>query len=120
MPGDAPLCRDFDLVPCLNSAAQMQAFARDLPGRPCALQLDSGMNRLGLEAAEFAASAHLLPALAPVLAISHLACADAPGHPMNLAQAEAFAALRRPPARRPPQPRRHRRHPPRRRPSTSA
>jgi alanine racemase len=71
----------------------MQAFVRDLPGRPCALQLDSGMNRLGLEPAEFAASAHLLPALAPVLAISHLACADAPGHPMNFAQAEAFPAL---------------------------
>ena len=62
MSGDAPLCGEFDLIPCLNSAAQMQAFARDLPGRPCALQLDSGMNRLGLEPAEFAASAHLLPA----------------------------------------------------------
>ena len=65
MPGDAPLCREFDLIPCLNSAAQMQAFARDLPGRPCALQLDSGMNRLGLEPAELAASAHLLPAPRP-------------------------------------------------------
>jgi alanine racemase len=82
-----------DLVPCLNSAAQMAAFARDLPGRPCALQLDSGMNRLGLEPAELAAAADLLPGLAPVLAISHLACADAPEHPQNRAQAEAFAAV---------------------------
>jgi alanine racemase len=71
----------------------MAAFARDLPGRPCALQLDSGMNRLGLEPAELAASAHLLPRLAPVLAISHLACADTPDHPMNRAQAAAFADL---------------------------
>ena len=62
-------------------------------GRPCALQLDSGMNRLGLDAAELDAAADLLPRLAPVLAISHLACADAPDHPMNRRQAEAFAAL---------------------------
>ena len=66
----------YDLVPCLDSAAQMREFARLLPGRPCALQLDSGMNRLGLEPAELAAAADLLPRLAPVLAISHLACAD--------------------------------------------
>jgi alanine racemase len=93
MQGDAELCRTYDLVPCLNSPAQMAAFAQALPGRPCALQLDSGMNRLGLEAAELEASADLLARLAPVLAISHLACADEPSHPMNAAQARAFAEL---------------------------
>jgi len=90
MPGDAGLVRAYDLVPCLDSAAQMREFARLLPGRPCALQLDSGMNRLGLEPAELAAAADLLPRLAPVLAISHLACADEPQHPMNAAQRAAF------------------------------
>jgi alanine racemase len=93
MLGDAELCRAFDLVPCLNSPAQMAAFAAALPGRPCALQLDSGMNRLGLEPAELAAAPDLVRRLAPVLAISHLACADEPSHPMNAAQAQAFAAL---------------------------
>ena len=92
MPGDADLVRGHDLVPCLNSAAQMAAFAEALPGRPCALQLDSGMNRLGLEPAELAAAAHLVPRLAPILAISHLACADEPEQPMNEAQPRAFAA----------------------------
>jgi alanine racemase len=71
----------------------MAAFAEALPRRPCALQLDSGMNRLGLEAAELEAAAGLLPRLAPVLAISHLACADEPSHPMNAAQAQAFTGL---------------------------
>ncbi len=93
MPGDAPTCRACDLVPCLDSAAQMAAFAELLPGRPCALQLNSGMNRLGLDPGELAAAADLLPRLAPVLAISHLACADEPDHPMNRHQAAAFAAL---------------------------
>jgi alanine racemase len=92
MPGDAELVRAFDLVPCLDSPAQLGDFARSLPGRPCALQLDSGMNRLGLEPAELAAAAGLLPRLAPMLAISHLACADEPAHPMNAAQAAAFTA----------------------------
>ena len=93
MPGDADPVRRHDLVPCLNSAAQMEAFAAELPRRPCAIQFDSGMNRLGLEAAEFEAAAHLLPRLAPVLQISHLACADDTDHPFNAAQREAFVAL---------------------------
>ena len=71
----------------------MLTSPRDLPGRPCALQLNSGMNRLGLDAADLDATADLLPRLAPVLALSHLACADTPDHPMNRRQAEAFAAL---------------------------
>jgi alanine racemase len=93
MPGDAQLCREFDLVPCLNTRGQVADFARELPGAPCALQLNSGMNRLGLDAADLAASRDLVARIAPVLAISHLACADEPEHPMNRRQAEAFAAL---------------------------
>lgn len=92
MPGDAGLVRAYDLVPCLNSPGQMRDFARLLPGRPCALQLDSGMNRLGLELEELAAAAEVVPRLAPVLALSHLACADEPAHPMNAAQRAAFVA----------------------------
>ena len=93
MPGDADACRAADLVPCLNSFGQMTDFARDLPGRPCTLQLNSGMNRLGLDAADLDAAAALMPRLAPVLVLSHLACADTPDHPMNRRQATAFDAL---------------------------
>jgi alanine racemase len=93
MPGDAETCREHDLIPCLSSAAQVTDFAKTMRGRDCALQLDSGMNRLGLEPDELAAVADLVPGLAPRLVLSHLACADEPGHAMNAAQAEAFAAL---------------------------
>jgi alanine racemase len=93
MPGDAALCREHDLIPCLNSAAQVAAFHREMRGHECALQVDSGMNRLGLEADELASVSGLLPQLAPGLVLSHLACADAPAHPMNAAQAASFAAL---------------------------
>lgn len=93
MPGDAALVRSHRLIPCLNSPGQIADFARDCAGLPAAVQLDSGMNRLGLEPAELADALPTLARLAPVLVISHLACADEPGHPLNRAQAAAFAAL---------------------------
>lgn len=91
MPGDAPLCREHELVPCLNSLEQVAEHARRLPGHPAALQLDSGMNRLGLEPAELERID--AAALAPVLVLSHLACADEPAHPQNAAQLAAFRTL---------------------------
>ncbi len=102
MPGDAPLVAARDLTPCLNSAAQVRAFVAACPGRPAAVQLDSGMNRLGLEPSDLDALADVLPGLAPVLVLSHLACADTPDHPQNAAQRAAFAAAaaRFPAARR--------------------
>jgi alanine racemase len=93
MPGDAALVRTHALVPCLNSPGQIADFARDCAGLPCAVQLDTGMNRLGLEPAELNDALPTLSRLAPILAISHLACSDEPAHPMNLAQAAAFEAL---------------------------
>ncbi len=95
---DAALIRAFDIRPLLNSHGQIaaaRAAAQDAPLR-CGLQLDTGMNRLGLEAAELAAvldDPQGLDGLAPDLVMSHLACADDPADPMNAAQATAFAAM---------------------------
>ena len=93
LPGDAALCHSHDLIPCLNSAAQVADFVKRLPGRPCALQVDSGMNRLGIEADEAERAAGLIARAAPGLVMSHLACADDPEHPMNAAQADAFERI---------------------------
>ena len=91
MPNDAGLLRAHDLVPCLNSLEQIGDHTRLLRGHPAALQLDSGMNRLGLEPADLD---RIDPrALAPVLLLSHLACADDPAHPQNAAQLKAFREL---------------------------
>ena len=84
------------LVPVLNSAEQ---FFRDRalrPRGPFAIQLDSGMNRLGMEPAEWAAirpealAARTDTGTGPSLVMSHLMCADEPGHPANAAQLAAF------------------------------
>lgn len=92
MRGDEALCREHELIPCLDSVEQVTAFASDCLGMACALQIDSGMNRLGLERADLERIAPLLPRLDLRLALSHLACADDPAHPQNAAQRDDFAA----------------------------
>lgn len=90
MQGDEAAFTEFNLIPLLNSAEQTARFLTDTQGAPCGIQLDSGMNRLGMEAEEFASITKHLPTLAPQLIMSHLACADEPDHPQNTAQLAAF------------------------------
>ncbi len=89
--GSHPLYPTHSLRPILNSAPQTTAWFNAHPDAACAIQLDSGMNRLGMEAAEFA-SLGALPASVR-LVLSHLACADAPGHEQNPAQLAEFTRL---------------------------
>ena len=99
-PGDERRCADAGIAPVINSAAQLDAWsalARAL-GRPlpAALQVDSGMARLGLapeEVAAIAADPARLDGIDVTLVMSHLACADEPNHPANRAQLEAFRVL---------------------------
>lgn len=93
MDGDAADIRDFDLIPLLNSVDQCLRHLESLPGQRFGLQLDSGMNRLGIEPAEWAALRDILLPQDPVLIMSHLACADDPGHAMNPAQLETFREM---------------------------
>jgi alanine racemase len=87
-PGAGRRLEAAGLTPVLNSLEQV----RDWGGRPCALHVDTGINRLGVtvnEARALAASGLKVEVL-----ISHLSCADIPGHPMNARQLQAFIALR--------------------------
>ena len=91
---------DFNLIPVLYSrlvvdkwvsycAVRKQAF-------PCALKLNTGMTRLGLDVSELD---QLLSAatdrcyLNPILVMSHLACADESVHPQNNEQLECFNSV---------------------------
>lgn len=86
-----PLYATHDLRPVLNSAAQARAWLAGHPGAPCAVHVDSGMNRLGMPPAEFAGLGPLPEAVR--LVISHYACADEPEHPLNARQRADFARL---------------------------
>jgi alanine racemase len=93
MPGDTEMIQDLDLTPMLNSLDQITRHLEALPGHAFGVQLDTGMNRLGVEALEWKAVAPILIEAAPVLLMSHLACADEPDHPMNATQLAAFHAM---------------------------
>ena len=93
MAGDTDLIRAHALVPMLNSVEQMARHLETLPEAAFGVQLDTGMNRLGMEPAEWAAVRDLAPGRTPALILSHLACADAPDHPMNARQLQLFAEI---------------------------
>ena len=90
MEGDADLLRAHDLTPLLNSPEQFQRHVQALPDHPFGIQLDSGMNRLGLEPADWAELRPQAEALNPVVVMSHLACSDEPDHAMNHQQLQVF------------------------------
>lgn len=93
MDGDTQLIRNLGLIPLLNSAEQMTRHLESLPGHPFGVQLDTGMNRLGMEPREWAAVRDLTEEAGCVLAMSHLACADEPDHLMNEQQLAEFRAM---------------------------
>lgn len=100
MPGDERLVRSQNLIPLVNSPDQVRAaqslYASTGATQPIGLQLDSGMNRLGLEPSELATLLDDPGGLAGLdirLVMSHLACADEPGHPQNEVQRAAFDAM---------------------------
>lgn len=89
-PGNETSCAGLNIVPVLNSleqVAQWSAQAVTL-GRtlPAALQIDTGMSRLGLapfELEELYACPVLLNGIELSYIMSHLACADEPDHEAN-------------------------------------
>lgn len=93
MAGDTEMISDLDLTPMLNSIEQVTRHLEALPGHPFGVQLDTGMNRLGMEEPEWEAVAPYILEVGPELLMSHLACADEPEHPLNEAQLAAFHAM---------------------------
>jgi len=93
MAGDAPMIAQAELTPMLNSVEQLTRHFEALPGHSFGVQLDTGMNRLGMEAAEWEAVAGIVLAAGPALLMSHLACSDDPADPMNPEQLHEFTRL---------------------------
>ena len=99
--GQAEFYAKLNLCPALISieeAREWAGFGR-VYGRklPCALHVDTGINRLGFSMTEFEAllaDNFLMEGLNVSLLMSHLACADDPPHPLNARQRDAFASVR--------------------------
>lgn len=93
MSGDTDMIHDLELTPMINSVSQLTRHLEALPGHAFGIQLDTGMNRLGLEPAEWDALQGIVMSAAPTLIMSHLACADEPDHPMNAHQLAIFREM---------------------------
>lgn len=93
MEGDTEMIADLDLTPMINSTEQITRHLESLPGAGFGIQLDTGMNRLGMKEPEWEAVAPFVLDAGPELIMSHLACADEPDNPMNHGQLVLFQAM---------------------------
>lgn len=96
-----PAHLDIGARPVLGSLEEIEdwsAFCRSAGRRlPAAVHIDTGMNRLGLsrdECLALPAPDDLGRSFETALVMSHLACADTPGHPMTALQRDRFETLR--------------------------
>jgi alanine racemase len=94
--GEAAYCLEHGIRPVLNDPGQISRWAEfdhENAPLPAALQIDTGMSRLGLtplETAQLSSNPSLLDGRPLRLVISHLACADTPNHPLNTQQRDQF------------------------------
>jgi alanine racemase len=93
MVGDTELIKNYNLIPLINSIEQLSRHSKLLREKKFGVQLDTGMNRLGMEPMEWESVKELALSLNPVLIMSHLACADDPNHKMNSKQLDIFLTL---------------------------
>jgi len=87
---EAPRAAEYDLVPVVNSASQLDAW-RPYRTRPIAVQVDTGMNRLGFDVDD--AQPARFDGFEVALLMTHLACSEEPKHPRNPQQLERFTAV---------------------------
>ncbi|MEQ8268028.1 MAG: alanine racemase [Parvibaculum sp.] len=100
-PGTAGFHADHGLLPCLASMAEVAEWRAEAARRGralgAALHFDTGMNRLGMsegDAAALAAEGAPTEGIEVTLVMSHLACSDEAGNPMNARQLARFRAIR--------------------------
>lgn len=81
------------LVPCLKSLLDVRLWCQeDMRAYPAALHVDTGMHRLGISPKDLIEAKRQLDnaRVAPLMLMSHLACADDPNHSQNATQLTAF------------------------------
>lgn len=89
LPDESQTMLEYNLYPVLNNMGSIAQWMRDTSKAACAIQLDTGLNRLGLSADEWDNLDK--SGLDIRLVLSHLACADTPEHVLNTVQKNRFA-----------------------------
>ncbi len=99
LPGEEPHYREHRLFPTLNDLGQVarwSAYCASHGDASAVLHVDTGMSRLGLSAIErsrLLETPDLISGFECRYLISHLACADAPDHALNMQQQTEFASV---------------------------
>lgn len=91
LPQTMQLFEDAQLIPVINSIDQAGRWASRKPGAPCALHIDTGMNRLGAPVSAIEQITALTD-LNVSLVMSHLACSSTPDDPKNIVQKDLFSS----------------------------
>jgi alanine racemase len=87
-----------NLNPILNSLDDIRIWSESGTSQAADIHLDTGMLRLGLPPDEFSVLANnlsLLDGMNIDVIMSHLSCAEVPGHPKNVEQLGAFTEIRK-------------------------
>ncbi|MBK8083670.1 MAG: alanine racemase [Devosia sp.] len=98
-PGAAPLYVGERLMPCLASVPMLEEWLRACiqsnQSLPAALHFDTGINRLGFRLNEASIVKRMIDSVGfqPQMIMSHLACADIPGHEKNRTQLALFTSV---------------------------
>ncbi|MBL1431029.1 MAG: alanine racemase [Robiginitomaculum sp.] len=88
---DVQVFHDHNLRPVINSDDQLRNWSQAGNGKPCALHVDTGMNRLGIAFDKIKLSN--TKDLNLSLLMSHLACASTPDHKQNALQLQRFSQV---------------------------
>jgi alanine racemase len=86
-----------NLIPALASLGEAKEWAKVGQARPCAIHVDTGINRLGFTSVEFAqlcADSEIRKYININLLLSHLACSDEAEHALNKKQLQSFQEYR--------------------------
>lgn len=101
MDGAAPRLAAARLTPVLNSLEEIEAWSAHHAGSgvrgPCALHIDTGMNRVGVDHERVDVAAAAIASLGHLdlrLVMSHLSFAADPDHPRNELQLDRFETAR--------------------------
>ena len=101
LPGTATAFASHDIRPVLGSAPEISEWSDHCReagvSLPAAIHVDTGMHRLGisLEEAVQLSQTYRLLGFKPSLVMTHLACADTPGHVLTARQRLVFADVAR-------------------------
>lgn len=91
--GDLIAIEEYQIIPVLNSLEQIHNFKKQASHKKAAIQIDIGMNRLGLSQADIFKAKATLDLLQINLILGHLSSADEKSSLQNMEQNNLFIEL---------------------------